>query len=179
MLAFAHPHPGDSGERSFNFVSPSADSPRKTPTYLSALRWHRPCPWPCLTVMGAPHSLTATGALSFRERRRSPRVAVGREVQAGLVTIGEAVKVVELGFGGFSAVVNTPIPIGSQHEFRFRVPSGFAVTLMTTVRYCLRINSRGMTKFLIGVEFDRQDRPEVRRTIDRLLDQATSALSFV
>lgn len=111
----------------------------------------------------------------FRERRRSPRVPVGREVQAGLVSLGEAVNVIELGFGGFSAVLQTSVPIGSRHEVRFRVPSGFAVTLGATVRYCLRINSRGTTRFLIGVEFDRQERPEVRRTIDRLIEQATTA----
>ena len=114
----------------------------------------------------------------LRDRRRSPRIPVGREVQAGLVTIGEAVKVLEVGYGGFSAVLNVPVPIDSRHEFRFRLPSGFAVTLGTTVRYCLRINAPGATCFVIGVEFDRQERPEVRRTIDRLVDEATAALSF-
>ena len=124
-------------------------------------------------------TVPAFGAGStFRDRRRSPRVAVGQEVQAGLVTIGEAVTVLEVGFGGFSALLTVPVPVGSQHEFRFRVPSGFAVTLGTTVRYCLRINAPDSTSFLIGVEFDRQDRPEVRRTIDRLVDEATAALSF-
>jgi hypothetical protein len=112
------------------------------------------------------------------DRRRSPRFVVGRGVQAGLVTIGEAVTVMEVGFGGFSALLHTPVPIGSQHEFRFRVPSGFAVTLSATVKYCLRINAPGTVRFLIGVEFDRQDRPEVRKTIDRLIEQATAALSF-
>ena len=119
------------------------------------------------------------GVMPQQDRRQSPRVAVGRDLQAGIVTLGEAVKVLEIGFGGLSAVINTPLEVGSQHEFRFRTASGFAVTLGTTTRYCLRITSRGTTRFLVGVEFDRQDRPEVRRTIDRLLDQATAALSFV
>ena len=114
----------------------------------------------------------------FRERRKSPRVPVGREVQAGIATIGEAVRVVELGFGGFSALVNTPLSIDSRHEFRFRVASGLAVTLNANVRYCLRINTAARVRYLVGVEFDRQDREEVRRTIDRLLEEAT-ALSFV
>ena len=115
----------------------------------------------------------------FRERRKSPRVSVGREVQAGVATLGETVRVVELGFGGFSALVNTSLAIGSRHEFRFRVANGLAVTLNATVKYCLRMNAPDRVRFLIGLEFDRQDRPEVRNTIDRLLDAATATLSFV
>jgi hypothetical protein len=115
----------------------------------------------------------------FRERRKSPRVPVGREVQAGIATIGESLRVVELGFGGFSALLNTPLPIDSCHEFRFRVASGLAVVLHANVKYCLRINAPDRVRFLVGVEFDRQDRPEVRKTIDRLLDAATATLSFV
>ena len=122
-------------------------------------------------------SAMSARVMPFHDRRRSPRVGVGREVQAGLVTLGEAVRTVEIGSGGFSAMLTTPLPVGSRHEFRFRVPSGLTVTLSTTVRYCLRINARGTTRFLVGVEFDRQDRPEVRRTIDRLLDHATAALT--
>ena len=115
----------------------------------------------------------------FRERRKSPRVSVGREVQAGIATLGESVRVVELGFGGFSALLAQGLAVGSTHEFRFRVADGLAVTLQATVRYCLRINSNGRVRYLVGVEFDRQDRPEVRNTIDRLLDAATAQLSFV
>lgn len=122
-------------------------------------------------------SVSSAPVVPFHDRRRSPRVHVGQEIQAGLVTLGEAVRMVEIGFGGFSAMLTRPLPVGSRHEFRFRAPSGLAVTLGTTVRYCLRINARGTTRFLIGVEFDRQDRPEVRRTIDRLLDQASAALT--
>ena len=120
---------------------------------------------------------TPANGLPLIDRRQTPRVAVGPEIQAGLVTLGEAVKMVEMGFGGFSALLATPLPIGSQHEFRFRAPSGLAVTLSTTIRYCLRINAPAATRFLVGVEFDRQDRPEVRRTIDRLVDHATAALT--
>jgi hypothetical protein len=124
--------------------------------------------------------LETTGQTSsFRERRASPRVSVGREVQAGLATIGEAIRVVEVGFGGFSALVSTPLETGSIHEFRFRVASGFAVALQGEVRYSLRMNSPGRVRYLVGVEFARQQRPEVRRTIDRLIDEATATLSFV
>ncbi len=124
--------------------------------------------------------LETTGQTSsFCERRASPRVSVGREVQAGVATIGESVRVVEIGFGGFSALMTTPLEVDSMHEFRFRVASGFAVALQGSVRYSLRMNSAGRVRYLIGIEFERQERPEVRRTIDRLLDEATATLSFV
>jgi hypothetical protein len=111
--------------------------------------------------------------LPFPDRRRRQRLPPRGELLAGFIVINETVKVVELGRGGFSAVTSVPVPVESSHEFRLQAQSGFTVTLRATVRYCLRINAQDVTRFVIGAEFDRQDRTAVRRTIDRLIEEAT------
>jgi hypothetical protein len=96
---------------------------------------------------------TAASTLLFPERRRSTRLEVLGSLHGQLVPLRIALKIREVGFGGFSIETVFPLPVGAIHDFRFTLRNGSVVALSARVAHC-RTDPRSAPRiYVIGLEF--------------------------
>jgi hypothetical protein len=107
-------------------------------------------------------------ARSVEDRRRSQRVDLASD-HGPLVTVDLVVKVREASAGGFSVETQIPLPVGSEHTFRFQNQAGQATTVVATCRHCLRVNRPGSSSlFVAGFEFVPQPAENLRLILETI-----------
>jgi hypothetical protein len=70
-----------------------------------------------------------------------------------MVPLRIAIRVTEVGSGGFAIETVFPLPVGAEHDFRFTLRDGLTVDVRGRVVHC-RHEQRGMASVhVIGLEF--------------------------
>jgi len=133
--------------------------------------------------MSSLHDATAdprpTGkVIEFRERRRAPRTDVFGQVEGHLLPVEAPVTVVNVGYDGFSIEASFVLENGSSHEFRFTLPDDTIGEIRARVVHArTRLSPTGAPVFVMGMEFDRKQRPGHTPATD-LVDAIIAAISF-
>lgn len=115
--------------------------------------------------MSILHDVTADArptakVIEFRERRRAPRIDVFGQVEAHLLPVEAPVDVINVGFDGFSIEASFVLENGSSHEFRFTLPDDSTAEVRARVVHArTRLSPAGAPVFVMGMEFDRKQRP--------------------
>ena len=109
------------------------------------------------------------------DRRRFPRFGARGKLAATLLDTDLAVRVRDIGLGGFSIESMMPLEAGLEHQVRFISRDDWSTVLPARVA-----NSRpscaddGSPLYVAGCAFASDERPETRRTIQILVEKVTS-----
>lgn len=88
------------------------------------------------------------------ERRRYPRVTLQSPLHAHLGSGNQPFLVREASSGGFSIEADRSFAVGTEHTFRFEIPSGPAARVKTLCRYCTLVSRDGEPRsYVSGFEF--------------------------
>jgi hypothetical protein len=109
------------------------------------------------------------------ERRKHPRFLAAGRITAHLIDRDLAVRVRDIGLGGFSIETMTPLETASEHQIRFEAADGWSAVMTAFVANCRpSCAADGSPLFVTGLSFLPDDRPDSRRTIEILIEKVTS-----
>jgi hypothetical protein len=118
-------------------------------------------------------SLTLSSVLAAN-RRRTPRIEVLGQIHGLVVTLDLAVRILDLGAGGFAVESHVPFPVGAVHDFRFTTWEGRVVLLAAEAVHRRRSARRSLVPiYITGFEFLRTESPLIAASIERLLESLT------
>ena len=111
-------------------------------------------------------------------RRRFPRLEVLELVDGALMPSAVALKMIELGVGGFSVRSVTPFPPGARHQFRFTTGRDQEVTIDATAVHCRLVQAGpgNVMAYVSGFEFVSDARSDAALAI--LIDTLASVFSL-
>ena len=118
---------------------------------------------------------------SFSERRQTIRIAVHGNLQVETVTGGQALKLVDVGMGGFCVRSELPMPMDVVTSFRFATADRkwSAIFRARAVHSTLQPNeAAGYLRYLSGMTFVTVDSPGVQRELMAMMDHAMTFVSF-
>jgi hypothetical protein len=96
-----------------------------------------------------------------------------------LVPMSVPLLVRNLGSGGFGVESAIDFPLDAVHRFRFTTPDGLEVIVSATARHCRPLkSSSGAPRFAAGFEFVEDGSSASDDTVERLLEAATSVITF-
>lgn len=107
------------------------------------------------------------------ERRRSPRLEVMGALHGQMVPMRIAIRVIEVGLGGFSIETVFPLPAGAVQEFRFTLRNGLTVHVRGRVAHCRSEPRDDAEIFVIGLEYA-DDTPAQRKKASTLVHEVES-----
>ena len=114
----------------------------------------------------------------FSERRRTIRISVNGTLTVEAVPPGQALRLVDVGMGGFCAQSSAPVPLNVATTYRFSTPDGkWTVDLSARAVHSKLQPPNGNFKYVTGFSFLRADAPDVQRMVLELMDHATD-MSF-
>jgi hypothetical protein len=118
-------------------------------------------------------------ATAHRDRRNSPRLDVRDRVLGTVVATGEAVRVVDLSFGGCLIAGSMPFVVGSVHQLQLQTANGEAAAQVAVrVVHSRRADSQSPETHLTGFRFVTPRTAAAAADFDLLMDAVTEVLSF-
>ena len=118
---------------------------------------------------------------SFEERRQTVRIGVNGNLHIESVPPGQALRLVDVGVGGFRVQAVAAMPPDEETSYRFATPDGkwFATFRARTV-YCKLMppGATGDAQYSIGFMFVDGDSKSVQRQLMDLIDHATTFMSL-
>lgn len=109
------------------------------------------------------------------ERRKYPRFGAAGRLTGHLLDQDLPVRVRDVGFGGFSIEIMTPLPTGVEHQVRFVSRDDWSTVLPARISNCRPSCAEdGSPLFVAGFAFSSEDTPETRRIIEILIEKITS-----
>ena len=132
------------------------------------------------TVLGACPSGTRFAnlrAMSFRERRRNPRIDVLGQVHVHVKTCPAPASLREISVGGFSIETTIAFPPGQVHDFNFSLDDGMQMAVRAASVHCALIRIvAGMPVHISGFEFVQRE-ARVRDDIESFVDRITEMIA--
>lgn len=120
-----------------------------------------------------------SGHANRAAQRTAPRLEVVGQIHGQSLTFNTPLLVRDLSSGGFSVESAVPFSRGSTHVFRFTTNEGASVVLRAQAMHSRPISGTSFPeRFTTGFQFLNPDDEQAGRSIDTLLDAATSVLQF-
>ena len=115
----------------------------------------------------------------YTERRQTVRINVGGTMNVETVTVGQPLRLVDLGTGGFAARSAAPIPLNTVAAYRFTSSDRkwTAVFRARAVHCKLQASETGALRYVTGFAFVNVESPSSQRLLMAMMDQATD-MSF-
>jgi hypothetical protein len=111
------------------------------------------------------------------ERRKAPRLPVGRHVTAELESSAQPVTVRDISLGGFLLESNEPFEVQALHQFRIATSDGWK-TLITARSVHSRRSTTETGTYYTGFAFVDPVGTEAERRIHQLIDKVTSVVTY-
>jgi hypothetical protein len=118
---------------------------------------------------------------AFHERRQTNRIAVQATLTIETATPGPALRLVDVGTGGFAVRSRTPLPLDIVTSYRFATADRtWSVFLQARAVYCKLVpsDSLDVPEYATGLTFVSTDSPSVQRELTALIDHAMNAVPF-
>ena len=110
---------------------------------------------------------------SFSERRQTIRIAVHGNLQVETVTAGQALKLVDVGMGGFSVRSELPMPVDVVTSFRLATADRkwSAIFRARAVHSQLQPSeAAGYLQYVTGMMFENVDSPAAQRELIAMME---------
>jgi hypothetical protein len=109
------------------------------------------------------------------ERRRYPRFGTAGRLAGHLIDQDLPVRVRDIGLGGFSIETMEPLATGVEHRVRFVSHDDWSTVLAARVSNCRpSCADDGSPLYVAGCAFSAEDRPEIKQTVQILIEKVTS-----
>jgi hypothetical protein len=115
----------------------------------------------------------AAAVVVLHDRRRTPRLEVMGALHGQMVPMRVAIRVCEIGLGGFSIETVFPLPEEAVQEFRFTLRNGLTVNVRGRVKHCRPESRDGAVVYVIGLEYA-DDTPTQRTKATTLIHEVAS-----
>lgn len=118
---------------------------------------------------------------SFSERRQTIRIAVHGNLQVEMVTLGQSLKLVDVGLGGFCVQSHTAVPIDIVTGYRFTTSDRkWSAIFRARAVHCklLPTAADGVRQYVSGMTFVNVESPAVQRELMAMMDHAMTFVSF-
>jgi c-di-GMP-binding flagellar brake protein YcgR len=115
---------------------------------------------------------------AFAERRQTIRVAVRGNVSVETATPGPALRLVDVGAGGFAVRSGTPLPLGITASYRFAsTDRTWSAFLDARAVHCKMVAiGPGTPEYATGLTFVNVDGSYAHRELMALMDHATDTV---
>lgn len=109
------------------------------------------------------------------ERRKYPRFAALEKLAGHLLDQDLPVRVRDIGLGGCSIETMMPMETGTEHRVRFVSRDDWSTVLSARIANCRPSCAEdGSPLFVSGMAFIMEDKPEIRQTVQILIEKVTS-----
>ncbi len=118
---------------------------------------------------------------SFSERRQTVRVAVSGSLNVESMSMGQPLRLVEVGAGGFSARSPVPVPLDVVASYRFTTPGRHWSAIFDAKAIYNKPETddgSAIPQYLIGFIFTYTESPTVQRLLLAMMDHARGFVSF-
>lgn len=107
-------------------------------------------------------------------RRRFPRIQLDGELKAFDTTLGSAVPITDISFGGLQTISPSPVVPLTEHHFRVILGRGSTYKLRATAAHCHSLGDSA--PYVIGWQLSKDF--ETAQAITEIIDYLTNAASF-
>jgi c-di-GMP-binding flagellar brake protein YcgR len=116
----------------------------------------------------------------FQERRESVRVSVQGTLTVETATPGPALRLTDVGTGGFAVRSSAPLPLDIVTSYRFATADRkWSVFMQARAIYCKLVPARGdvAPEYATGLAFVDTDSPSVQRDLMAMIEHAMNVVS--
>jgi hypothetical protein len=118
---------------------------------------------------------------SFKERRRTVRIAVNGNLAVENVPAGPSLRLVDVGIGGFCVQSPAPLPLDVVSTYRFSTPDKkWSAVFRARTAYCKAMPAEGKTalQYVTGLSFVNIEPEATQRQLMAMMDHAMAFVSF-
>jgi c-di-GMP-binding flagellar brake protein YcgR len=118
---------------------------------------------------------------AFQERREAVRVSVQGTLTIETATPGPALRLTDVGTGGFAVRSGTPLPLDIVTSYRFATPDRkWSAFFQARAIHCKLVptDRDAAPEYSTGLAFVNTDSPSVQREIMTMIDHAMNFVAF-